>query len=539
MDPDEGDRHVIEKLVDLDDEVQLRRHFDEPLTFGTAGLRGPEIAGPAGMNRATVRRTTQGVVAWLRESGIEPSRGVVVGRDARRGSETFNDEVVAVLLGEGFSVFEMPRPLPTPLTAYALKALNAGAGIMITASHNPPTDNGYKLYGWEGSQIIAPNDTIVERYASEAGIATLATRDSPLHHVVDEEILESYRRHMTARFAVPHSDVRIAYTPLHGVGGEFMVDLFDRAGYSNVVVVQEQFLPNAQFPGLPFPNPEEPGVLDAGLATAKEYAATLLIANDPDADRLGAALRCADGSWRTLRGDEIGWLLGGAALANAGEGDLVATTIVSSSMLEKMAAHEGVAYATTLTGFKWITKAAPGRRLAFGYEEALGYAVDPCVADKDGLSAALALSRLAHDLSLRGLSLEDELDRLEAKFGVHAGTQLSLRVAAGHGREILSATMARVRATPPTSLGSLAVTEVIDLEAGWNTLTPTEGVIWRMGTKGRVVVRPSGTEPKLKAYIEVVGAPAPADLTAERERAAQLLDAILKDVATILALDVS
>jgi phosphomannomutase len=240
-----------------------------------------------------------------------------------------------------------------------------------------------------------------------------------------------------------------------------------------------------------------------------------------------------------LRGDEIGWLLGGAALANAGEGDLVATTIVSSSMLEKMAAHEGVAYATTLTGFKWITKAAPGRRLAFGYEEALGYAVDPCVADKDGLSAALALSRLAHDLSLRGLSLEDELDRLEAKFGVHAGTQLSLRVAAGHGREILSATMARVRATPPTSLGSLAVTEVIDLEAGWNTLTPTEGVIWRMGTNGRVVVRPSGTEPKLKAYIEVVRAPAPADLTAERERAAQLLDAILKDVATILALDVS
>ena len=536
-DPDEADRATIQALLDEGDEAEIHRRFDDPLRFGTAGLRGPVMAGPAGMNRATVRRATQGVVAWLREIGVDTAAGVVVGRDARHGSARFNDEVVSILLGAGVSVHEMPRPLPTPLTAYAVKALGAAAGIMITASHNPPADNGYKLYGPDGSQIIAPHDAIVERHADLASAAVPGDRSSPLHHVVSEELLESYREHMLARFAVPSSDLVIAYTPLHGVGGEFMAGLFARAGFSRVALVEEQFRPDPTFPGLPFPNPEEPGVLDAGIARAEAAGAALLIANDPDADRLGAAVRVADGGWRVLRGDEIGWLLGAVALAEARDQDVVATTIVSSSMLEKMAQRAGVRYVTTLTGFKWIAKAAPGQRLAFGYEEALGYAVDPCVADKDGLSAALALARLAHELSRHGLTLLDRLDELETRYGVHAGAQLSLRVAAGRGREVLTNVMRRVRAHPPASLGATALSEVIDLEAGYGDLAATEGLIWRLATGGRVVVRPSGTEPKLKAYIEVVVEPSSSDLAELRRGANERLEAIRVDLASLLALD--
>ena len=536
-DPDEGDRATIQALLDAGDDEEIHRRFDEPLRFGTAGLRGPEMAGPAGMNRCAVRRATQGVVAWLAEIGVDAGAGVVVGRDARRGSESFNDEVVAVLLGAGVVVHEMPRPLPTPLTAYCVGALSAAAGIMITASHNPPADNGYKLYGPDGSQIVPPHDEIVERHASAATAAALGDRSSPLHHVVSEELLEGYREHMLARFAVASSDLSLAYTPLHGVGGEEMSRLLSRAGFSNVALVEDQMRPDPTFPGLPFPNPEEPGVLDAGIARAEMSGATLLLANDPDADRLGAAVRTAEGAWRVLRGDEIGWLLGSVALAEAQDDDVVATTIVSSSMLEKMAARAGVPYATTLTGFKWITKAADGRRLAFGYEEALGYAVDPCVADKDGLSAALALARLAHDLARHGLTLLDRLDELETRYGVHAGAQLSLRVSAPGGRAVLGEVMARVRSTPPATLGGVALSEVIDLERGYNGLAPTEGLLWRLGGAGRVVVRPSGTEPKLKAYIEIVGEPSPDDIGAQRQRASALLEAVRADLATLLALD--
>jgi phosphomannomutase len=537
VDPDDQDRATIEELLAEGDDAEIHRRFDEPLTFGTAGLRGPEMAGPAGMNRCTVRRATQGVIAWMEEIGVDPARGVVVGRDARHGSETFNDEVVGILLGARVPVYEMPRPLATPLTAYVLQALGAAAAIMITASHNPPADNGYKLYGPDGSQIIAPHDAIVERHANEAGIAKWAERTSPLHHVVDEEILEGYLGHMAGRFGVVSSELSIAYTPLFGVGGETMAELFARSGFEHVALVHEQFRPNPDFPGLPFPNPEEAGVLDAGIARAGVAGASLLIANDPDADRLGAAVRRPDGSWRVLRGDEIGWLLGSVALAAAGDDDVVATTIVSSSMLEKMAARAGVAYVTTLTGFKWIAKAAPGKRLAFGYEEALGFAVDPCVADKDGLSAALALTRLAHDLSVHGLTLLDRLDELETRYGVHTGAQLSLRVSPPHGREALTVVMRRVRTDPPGFLGGVQVSDVVDLEAGGNGLASTEGLIWRLGSTGRVVVRPSGTEPKLKAYIEVVGEPGVDDLARERERCTAILDAIRRDLTRLLALD--
>jgi phosphomannomutase len=517
-DPDENDRVTLIALLNDGNEDELVRRFAAPISFGTAGLRGPVMAGPAGMNRFTVRRTTQGVVAWMHDVGIDPARGVVVGRDARHGSEAFNDEVVAVLLGAGARVFEMPRPLPTPLVAYCVKAFGAGAGIMITASHNPPQDNGYKLYGPDGSQIIAPNDEIVEAHASDATSPPLGDRSNPLHTFVSEESIAQYRSHFVERFAVEGgSDLKIAYTPLHGVGGETMISMFEEAGYRNVEIVDEQFTPDGTFPTLPFPNPEEPGALDLAIARAEATQSTLVIANDPDADRLGVAAK-DDEQWRTLRGDEIGWLLASALLPEMDSpDDVVATSIVSSTMLEAMANDAHVRYVATLTGFKWISRAAGDGVLRFGYEEALGFAVDPMVADKDGMSAALAVCRLAHELSVQGLTLFDRLDEIEGRFGVHAGGQLSIRAEGPDGLTSIRAAVERLRAAPPATLGETEVTEVVDLSKGCKGLMATDGVLLRLGTKGRVVVRPSGTEAKLKAYIEIT-APTFADVPISIQR---------------------
>lgn len=534
-DPDSHDCATLQSLLDQGDEAELALRFASHLTFGTAGLRGPVMAGPAGMNRYTVRRATQGVVAWLHEIGLDPSRGVVVGRDARRGSESFNDEVVAVLLGAGVSVHEMPRPLPTPFVPYAVKALGAAAGIMITASHNPPQDNGYKLYGADGAQIIAPSDEIVERHASAATAPALGDRSSALHHQVTGELLDSYRTHFVGRFAVEGgSDLRITYTPLHGVGGEPMMDLFADAGYRSVTVVDEQFSPDGRFPTLPFPNPEEPGALDLALARAEAVGSTLVIANDPDADRLGVAAKGPDG-WRTLRGDEIGWLLASVLVPEAtGPRDVVATTIVSSTMLEAIAHEHHVRYAVTLTGFKWISRAAGDGVLRFGYEEALGFAVDPLIADKDGMSAALAVCRLAHQLNGSGQTLFDRLDELERRFGVHAGAQLSLRAQGPAGLVAIRDAVDRVRSAPPEVLGGIAVSAVVDLAEGWNGLSPTDGVLLQLASGGRVVIRPSGTEAKLKAYVEVKIAPDERPLDELRALGAERLRAVREDLEVLL-----
>jgi phosphomannomutase len=533
-DPDENDRATLQKLLDDGDEDELHRRFDHPLTFGTAGLRGPEMAGPAGMNRATVRRATQGVLAWLKEKGLDPAKGVVVGRDARRGSERFNDEVVEVLLGAGVVVHEMPGPLPTPFVPYCVKALGAAAGIMITASHNPPQDNGYKLYAPDGAQITPPDDEVVEHFARTIGEAVLADRSAPGHSLISEEVLEDYSAHFVSRFGVGLSDLRITYTPLHGVGGATMAALLDDAGFVSVDVVREQFEPDGSFPTLPFPNPEEPGALDLAIATANRSGSSLIIANDPDADRLGAALKVA-GGWRVLRGDEIGWLLASSFLEEIkAKGESVATTIVSSTLLSLMAANAGVRYATTLTGFKWVARAAGDGVLGFGYEEALGFAVDPCVADKDGLSAALALSALAHSLAQEDKTLIDRLDELEEKFGVHTTAQLALR---GDGPEAMTSirrVVGRLLNSPPSRLGELDVSDVVDLTTGWLGLPPTEGVVLALGACGRVIVRPSGTEAKLKAYMEITP-PREGSLKAQRERAQVLLDGVRETLASLLA----
>jgi phosphomannomutase len=535
-DPDESDRATLASLLENGDETELHRRFDAPLTFGTAGLRGPEMAGPAGMNRYTVRRATQGVIAWLAELGLDSSRGVVVGRDGRHGSEAFNDEVVAVLIGAGVRVYEMPGPLPTPLVAYSVKALNAAAGIMITASHNPAQDNGFKLYACDGAQIIPPHDQTVERFANEATTPVLGDRSSPLHSVVPSELWADYQRHFVERFGVPFGSVlRVTYTPLHGVGGVSMMELLTSAGFSAVTPVGAQFLPDGDFPTLAFPNPEEPGALDRAIATADKSSSSLVIANDPDADRLGAAVLGPKG-WRILRGDEIGWLLASTLLTDADSTrDVVATSIVSSTMLRKMADAQNVRFAETLTGFKWISRAAGDGVLRFGYEEALGFAVDPLVADKDGMSAGLALCHLAHHLTQQGQTLLDRLDDIESRYGVHAVSQLSFRADGPDALSIIAVTLKRMKLSPPPSLGGLNVSDVVDLESGWHGLQPTEGLVLQLGTHGRVIVRPSGTEPKLKAYVEILGsAVADESLQKQRDAAHELLTAVGDEITELL-----
>jgi phosphomannomutase len=534
-DPDQDDRATLQRLFDQGDEAELQRRFEHPLTFGTAGLRGPEMAGPAGMNRATVRRATQGVLGWLEEIGADKTKGVVVGRDARHGSESFNDEVVSVLLGGGAVVYEMPAPLPTPFVPYSVKALGAEAGIMITASHNPPQDNGYKLYASDGAQIIPPDDEIVERLARSAGSAVLADRTAPEHSYVSASLFEAYRSHFVRRFGVGRSELRITYTPMHGVGGSVMSQLFAEAGFECVTPVAEQFVPDGAFPTLPFPNPEEPGALDLAIASADASNSALIIANDPDADRLGAAVRTANG-WRALRGDEIGWLLASSLLEGIEARDqTVATTIVSSSLLSHMADAAGVRCVTTLTGFKWIARAAGTGVLGYGYEEALGFAVDPCVADKDGLSAALTLSSLAHALSINGETLLDRLDEIESRFGVHATSQLSLRGEGPDAMTMIVRAVERLLSSPPQRVGKVAVSDVVDLSEGWRGLAPTEGVVLVLGDIGRVIVRPSGTEAKLKAYVEI-RPPRQGSLAEQRELAQQYLDDVCVSLGELLAL---
>ncbi len=532
-DPDPDDRRSVVSLLEAGDDAALAELFDAPLRFGTAGLRGPERPGPGGMNRSTVRRATQGVAGWLAESGADLAAGVVVGRDGRRGSERFNDEVVATLLGAGVAVHEMPGPLPTPMVPYAVAALGAAAGVMVTASHNPPADNGYKLYGGDGAQIVPPVDSVVERLMAAAAEANLGRRGDPGHQVIGPALLARYREHVSRRFAVSKSTLRTVYTPLHGVGGAVVLEVLAGAGHRQVEVVAEQFEPDGAFPTVAFPNPEEPGALDLALALADRVGADLVLANDPDADRLGVAVRDG-GSLRVLRGDEVGWLLGAALLEDEGApGEAVATSLVSSTMLSAMAAAAGVACHTTLTGFKWIARAARPGVLRFGYEEALGYAVDPQVADKDGISAAAALLQLAEALAARGSSIPQRLDELEARFGVHAGGQLSIRLDGPDGLAEISRRMADLRARPPRLLGGMAVSAVDDLAQGWRGLPPTDGLYLHLGESGRVVVRPSGTEPKLKCYLEVT--PGPGDLEGQRRRGTELIEALRADLSARLA----
>jgi phosphomannomutase len=536
-DPDPATRAELAGLLEAGDTAGLEDRFAQPLRFGTAGLRAPLGGGPARMNRAVVRRTTAGVARWVIARGpAAVAAGVVVGRDARHGSEVFAADVADVLASFGVAVHVLSRPLPTPITAFAVRRIGAAAGVVVTASHNPAIDNGYKVYAGDGAQIIPPDDGVIAA-AAEAGADVSDGGPTGNRQVVDDDVLAAYRD-AVVRLLDPGGprSLNAVYTPLHGVGGAVLPDLMAAAGFDPPHIVAEQAEPDPDFPTVPFPNPEEPGALDLAMAAAERVGADVVLANDPDADRLAVAVPGRDGTWRPFTGDELGILLAERCLqVTSGPGRLLATTVVSSSMLSKLAAEAGVAYEETLTGFKWIARAAqrrPGHHLVFGYEEALGYTIGSVVADKDGLSAALVAAEMAALARADGQSLLDRLDTLSARLGVHATTQWSVRAEGRGGIEALAAVVAGWRREPPGELGGLAVSEVVDLANGSEALPPTDALVVRLGGHGRVVLRPSGTEPKLKAYLEITtDPPGPDGLADARREAARRLDALRDDVA--------
>jgi phosphomannomutase len=495
-DPDPVTRAEVDALLAAGDEDGLEDRFGARLQFGTAGLRGEIGAGPNRMNRALVRRATAGLAAWLDATGARGA--VVVGYDARHGSAAFAEDAAGVFGGAGFSVWQMPRPLPTPLLAFAVRQLGCVAGVMVTASHNPPRDNGYKVYLGDGAQIIPPADAEISAAIDAVG----SLRDVPLDGgavtIVGGDIVDAYLDGALALSLVPTArDVRVVYTAMHGVGYELAALAFGRAAFPPLVPVVEQVAPDPEFPTVAFPNPEEPGALDLALATATREGADLVIANDPDADRLGAAVQSGSG-WRSLRGDEIGVLLADHLLRHGehDEGDMVVTTIVSSRMLGEMARAAGVSYAETLTGFKWVARAADaeGKRFLFGYEEALGYCVGTLVRDKDGITAALLFAEMVATLRAEGRSVDDRLAELAVRHGPHRTRQVSRRVT--DAAEV----MAALRASLPTDVAGRRVLDVEDLVAG-GRLPPSDVLIFTLDG-ARLVTRPSGTEPKLKCYLE-------------------------------------
>ena len=612
-DPDAGDRAELAALLDralgsaLDDGLggagaagdsgaagDLRDRFAGRLRFGTAGLRGVVAAGPNRMNRAVVRAATAAVAGWLTESNPGGS-SVVVGCDARHRSAEFADETARVLAGAGITVHLLPLPCPTPLLAFAVRYLAAAAGVMITASHNPAADNGYKLYLSDGAQVIPPVDAEVEKRIADLGplaLIPVAGAGSPLIIRRGDEVAQAYLDAVVATAAgspggagtggagtggaVSGPGLTVVYTAMHGVAGDLMLRAIKQAGFARPHVVAAQAEPDPDFPTVAFPNPEEPGALDLALADARRLGAELVLASDPDGDRLAVAVPEPAGGWRALTGDQLGALLGasllgaslsgvslsgvslsGASLSGASlvgaslmertaaepapRAGVVASTIVSSTLLAKIARAAGVRYAETLTGFKWIVRAAdgmPGTRFVFGYEEALGYAVGDVVRDKDGIGAALAMLRLATGAKASGRSVLEVYDELERVHGVHLTSQLTLRTAEP------ARIMSRLRAAPPTEFGGEPVISIVDLaaddagdlgDADSGPGMPRADVLIFGLPGARVVLRPSGTEPKTKCYIEIVEPLAGRSLPAARETAAGRLAPLRAALEAVLA----
>ena len=550
QDPDDADRAEIEQLLAEGGDAaraELEERFADRLHFGTAGLRGAVGAGPNRMNRAVVRQTTAALARWLGVNRPGARRtGVVVGCDARHRSSELADEATAVLAGHGIPVHRLPDRRPTPLLAFAVRHLGAAAGVMITASHNPPADNGYKLYLDDGAQIVPPVDAEIEALVEQVGPLSdvpLAGPSDPRIVRLGDAVSKEYLRSVVA--AAPghllRAPLSVVYTPMHGVAGELFVEGMRLAGLPPVSVVAAQAAPDPDFPTVAFPNPEEPGALDLAFAEASRLGADLVLANDPDGDRLAVAVpdAAAPMGWRRLTGDEVGVLLGAFVLDRVREGwrpfggtagrPLVAASIVSSTMLEKIAEDAGVPFVATLTGFKWLARAAdavPGTRLVYGYEEALGYAVGDVVRDKDGIGAGLTFLALAGHLRARGSTLERCLGSLMRRYGVHRTVQHSVPTPDPGER------MARLRADPPTEIAGSEVRRSLDLAAGctWQeglpTLPPADVLAYWLATGTRVLVRPSGTEPKLKGYVEVVRTVGGGDVAGALAAAEEELDAI-------------
>ena len=544
-DPDPECRDELRSLVaraqarDASALAELADRFSGPLEFGTAGLRGRVEGGLARINRVVVIKAAHGLgthlLARWGSGGPDPRRaGVVVGFDGRYSSRQFAEDTAAVLAGLGIPAHLFPDPVPTPLCAFATVHLSAAAGVMVTASHNPPKDNGYKVYRADGAQIIPPEDQeIASRIAAAPRVDQTARVVPPdaallgLRHIVDDSVEEAYLQGVRRATLHPPeaTPLRIVYTAMHGVGHRLAIRVFRQAGFEGVAVVPTQADANGAFRTVAFPNPEEKGAMDRSLALAREIKAELILANDPDADRLGAAvLDPTTGDYRMLSGNEIGILLADDALAHAdtkGRPKLVATTLVSSTLLSRMARDRGAVYAETLTGFKWIADAArkgeaAGQAFVFGYEEALGYTVGPLVRDKDGIGAAVRLADLARFLKRRGVSLLDRIDEILVAHGMSHETQWSVTLTDALGKKRIAAAMDALRADPPASLGESAVHRVLDLSTGEERAVggatkplsyPRSNVLVFYAEDGaRLTVRPSGTEPKIKFYVELVAA---------------------------------
>ncbi|WP_256103849.1 phospho-sugar mutase [Streptomyces sp. ODS05-4] len=532
-DPDPQTREELAGLIEAagaDGAAALAERFAGTLQFGTAGLRGELGAGPMRMNRAVVIRAAAGLAGYLKAQG-QAGGLVVIGYDARYKSADFARDTAAVMTGAGLRAAVLPRPLPTPVLAFAIRHLGAVAGVEVTASHNPPRDNGYKVYLGDGSQIVPPADG--EIAAQIDAVRALADVERPESgwEVLGEDVLAAYLARTDAVLTPGAArGAHTVYTAMHGVGKDVLLAAFERAGFPAPVLVAEQAEPDPDFPTVAFPNPEEPGAMDLAFATAREAAPDVVIANDPDADRCAVAVpdASAEAGWRMLRGDEVGALLADHLVRKGAEG-VFAESIVSSSLLGRIAEAAGAGYEETLTGFKWIARV---EGLRYGYEEALGYCVDPGgVRDKDGITAALLVAELVSELKEQGRTLCDRLDELAVAHGLHATDQLSVRVT---DLTVIAAAMRRLRERPPAGLAGLTVASAEDLTKGADTLPPTDGLRYHLAGdyRARVIVRPSGTEPKLKCYLEVVvPVAAAAELAGARERAAEVLAALKRDLA--------
>ncbi|MGZ3117432.1 phospho-sugar mutase [Streptomyces sp. H62] len=523
-DPDADTRAELAALIDAEDHAELTARFSGTLQFGTAGLRGELGAGPLRMNRSVVIRAAAGLAAYLKGQGHRDGL-VVIGYDARHKSEDFARDTAAVMTGAGLRAAVLPRPLPTPVLAFAIRHLGAVAGVEVTASHNPPRDNGYKVYLGDGSQIVPPADAGIAAEIDAVRSLDDVPRPTTGWQTLDDSVLDAYLARTDAVLSAgsPRT-AHTVYTAMHGVGKDTLLAAFARAGFPEPVLVTEQAEPDPDFPTVAFPNPEEPGAMDLSFARARETEPDLVIANDPDADRCAVAVP-SGGDWRMLRGDEVGALLA-AHLVTRGARGTFAESIVSSSLLGRIAGKAGLPYEETLTGFKWIARV---EGLRYGYEEALGYCVDPeGVRDKDGITAALLITELASALKEKGRTLLDLLDDLAVEHGLHATDQLSVRV---EDLSVIAAAMHRLREQPPTRLAGLPVTRAEDLTRGTESLPPTDGLRYTLDG-ARVIVRPSGTEPKLKCYLEVVVPVAGHSALPEaRAQADALLTALKRDLS--------
>ena len=524
QDPDAETVAELEKLISESDEAGLLDRFGKRIGFGTAGLRGLLGAGPNRMNRVLVAQAAAGISKYLKENFDDPS--VVIGYDARKNSDVFAKDSAQIFAGFGIRAFLFPELAATPLVAYAVRNLGASAGVMVTASHNPPGDNGYKVYDFSGSQIISPMDAEIakhiDEFARSGSVAALTRSESFVE--VPTSVRAGYVQSVSGLLN-KHSErksIKIVYSAMHGVGASFIQEIFKLSGLAEPTQVLSQQQPDGKFPTVSFPNPEEPGAMDASLATAEDQQADLVLVNDPDADRLAVAFKKADGGYQQLTGDQLGLILGEEMASRAsreGRTGSLACSIVSSSALSEVAKHYGFGFEQTLTGFKWVSRVS---NLIFGYEEALGYCVDwSQVRDKDGLSAALIVADIASALANQGYTLGDQLDKLMQRYGYFATGQISIRVT---DLTVISDLMKKLRTNPPAQIaGVAAVFE--DMNQSTGSLPATDALRFKLQDGRTVIVRPSGTEAKLKCYLQAVS-----DNEAQSKKLLAELEAAMRQV---------